>query len=53
MTTRFKENHKKCSHVNVGHGHIGKHRKHLGGCRNAGGMHYHMIVFDKYYPRFS
>ncbi|XP_070668763.1 uncharacterized protein [Malus domestica] len=44
MTTRFKKNHKK-----RGHGRIGKHRKHPGGRGNAGGMHHHRILFDKYH----
>ncbi|KAM7319368.1 60S ribosomal protein L27a-like [Alexandromys fortis] len=36
--------------VSHGHGLIGKHRKHPGGCGNAGGMHHHRINFDKYHP---
>ncbi|PHT83302.1 putative 60S ribosomal protein L27a-1 [Capsicum annuum] len=37
MTTHFKKNRKKRAHVNIVHGHIGKHRKHIGGHGNAGG----------------
>ncbi|KAF5207007.1 Ribosomal protein L18e/L15 superfamily protein, partial [Thalictrum thalictroides] len=32
------------------HGGIGKHRKHPGGRGNAGVMHHHRILFDKYHP---
>ncbi|KAM1197010.1 hypothetical protein ACFX13_008780 [Malus domestica] len=52
MTTRFKKNHKKRGHVSAGHGRIGKHRKHPGGRGNAGGMHHHRILFDKYHPGY-
>ncbi|KAJ4767733.1 60S ribosomal protein L27A [Rhynchospora pubera] len=52
MTTRFKKNRKKRGHVSAGHGRIGKHRKHPGGRGNAGGMHHHRILFDKYHPGF-
>ncbi|KAK2389572.1 60S ribosomal protein L27a [Trifolium repens] len=50
MKTRFKKNRKKRGHVSAGHGRIGKHRKHPRGCGNAGGMHHHRILFDKYLP---
>ncbi|KAF7806040.1 U-box domain-containing protein 36 [Senna tora] len=39
-------------HVSAGHGRIGKHRKHPGGRGNAGGMHHHRILFDKYHPGY-
>ncbi|KAJ6778538.1 60S RIBOSOMAL PROTEIN L27A-3 [Salix koriyanagi] len=52
MTTRFKKNRKKRGHVSAGHGRVGKHRKHPGGRGNAGGMHHHRILFDKYHPGF-
>ena len=52
MATRFKKNRKKRGHVSAGHGRIGKHRKHPGGRGNAGGMHHHRILFDKYHPGF-
>eukprot|EP00971_Amphidinium_carterae_P180462 3579352-Amphidinium_carterae.1 len=35
-----------------GNGRIGKHRKHPGGCGNAGGQHHHRINFDKYHPGY-
>ncbi|VAH28065.1 unnamed protein product [Triticum turgidum subsp. durum] len=52
MTTRFKKNRKKRGHVSAGHGRVGKHRKHPGGRGNAGGMHHHRILFDKYHPGY-
>ncbi|KAJ6812715.1 putative 60S ribosomal protein L27a-3 [Iris pallida] len=52
MTTRFKKNRKKRGHVSAGHGRIGKHRLHAGGRGNAGGMHHHRILFDKYHPGY-
>jgi large subunit ribosomal protein L27Ae len=52
MATRFKKNRKKRGHVSAGHGRIGKHRKHPGGRGNAGGMHHHRILFDKYHPGY-
>ncbi|KAL2903384.1 60S ribosomal protein L27a-3 [Bienertia sinuspersici] len=52
MTTRLKKNRKKRGHVSAGHGRIGKHRKHPGGRGNAGGMHHHRIMFDKYHPGY-
>lgn len=50
--TRLHKNRKKRGHVSAGHGRIGKHRKHPGGRGNAGGMHHHRILFDKYHPGF-
>ena len=38
--------------VSHGHGRIGKHRKHPGGCGNSGGQHHHRINFDKYHPGY-
>ncbi|CAI9785141.1 unnamed protein product [Fraxinus pennsylvanica] len=52
MTTRFRKNRKKRGHVSAGHGRIGKHRKHPSGRGNAGGMHHHRILFDKYHPGY-
>jgi large subunit ribosomal protein L27Ae len=52
MTTRLKKNRKKRGHVSAGHGRVGKHRKHPGGRGNAGGMHHHRILFDKYHPGY-
>ncbi|KAL7098421.1 hypothetical protein ACP275_09G017000 [Erythranthe tilingii] len=52
MTTHLRKNRKKRGHVSAGHGRIGKHRKHPGGRGNAGGMHHHRILFDKYHPGY-
>ncbi|KAI3825700.1 hypothetical protein L1987_07271 [Smallanthus sonchifolius] len=52
MTTSLRKNRKKRGHVSAGHGRIGKHRKHPGGRGNAGGMHHHRILFDKYHPGY-
>ncbi|CAH9072168.1 unnamed protein product [Cuscuta epithymum] len=52
MTTGLKKNRKKRGHVSAGHGRIGKHRKHPSGRGNAGGMHHHRILFDKYHPGY-
>ncbi|KAL8501359.1 hypothetical protein ACS0TY_020778 [Phlomoides rotata] len=43
---------KKRGHISTDHGRIGKHRKHPGGRGNAGGMHHHRILFDKYLPGY-
>ena len=39
-------------HVTHGHGRVGKHRKHPGGRGNAGGMHHHRIMMEKYHPGY-
>ncbi|CEP02737.1 Large ribosomal subunit protein uL15/eL18 domain-containing protein [Plasmodiophora brassicae] len=52
MTTRLKNTRKKRGHVSAGHGRVGKHRKHPGGRGNAGGMHHHRILMDKYHPGY-
>ncbi|KAI3717806.1 hypothetical protein L1987_69651 [Smallanthus sonchifolius] len=52
MTTSLRKNRKKRGHVSAGHGRVGKHRKHPGGRGNAGGMHHHRILFDKYHPGY-
>ena len=36
----------------MGHGRIGKHRKHPGGRGNAGGQHHHRIWFDRFHPGY-
>ena len=33
--------------VSMGHGRVGRHRKHGGGRGNAGGMHHHRIQYEK------
>ena len=39
-------------HVSMGHGRIGKHRKHPSGRGNAGGLHHHRILMDKFHPGY-
>eukprot|EP00408_Alexandrium_pacificum_P020522 CAMPEP_0171196614 /NCGR_PEP_ID=MMETSP0790-20130122/21993_1 /TAXON_ID=2925 /ORGANISM="Alexandrium catenella, Strain OF101" /LENGTH=46 /DNA_ID= /DNA_START= /DNA_END= /DNA_ORIENTATION= len=46
MTSRFKKHRHSRGHVSAGKGRIGKHRKHPGGCGNAGGQHHHRTWFD-------
>jgi large subunit ribosomal protein L27Ae len=50
--TRLHHNRKKRGHVCAGHGRVGKHRTHPGGRGNAGGMHHHRILMDKYHPGY-
>ncbi|XP_036180822.1 60S ribosomal protein L27a-like [Myotis myotis] len=50
MPSRLRKTPKLRGHASHGHGRIGKHRKHPGGCRNAGGLHHHRINFDKNHP---
>lgn len=52
MTTKLKKTRKLRGHVSAGHGRVGKHRKHPGGRGNAGGMHHHRTLFDKYHPGY-
>jgi len=52
MTARFKKNRHLRGQISAGRGRIGKHRKHPGGCGNAGGQHHHRINFDKYHPGY-
>merc|ERR1719240_825355 len=37
----------------MGHGRVGRHRKHGGGRGNAGGMHHHRIMMEKYQPTIN
>lgn len=52
MTTRFKKIRYMRGSVSVGHGRVGKHRKHPGGRGNAGGLTHHRTLFDKYHPGY-
>ncbi|KAF0852315.1 60S large subunit ribosomal protein uL15 (rpL27A) [Andalucia godoyi] len=52
MVTRLRQTRKKRGHVTMGYGRIGKHRHHPGGRGNAGGMHHHRILMDKYHPGY-
>jgi large subunit ribosomal protein L27Ae len=39
-------------HVSMGHGRVGRHRKHPGGRGNAGGITHHRIMMVKYHPGY-
>ena len=52
MPTRLRKNRKKRGHVTVGHGRVGKHRKHPSGRGNVGGLRHHRLNFDKYHPGY-
>ncbi|KAH3745402.1 60S ribosomal protein L15/L27 [Pelomyxa schiedti] len=52
MVSRKKKTRKDRGHVCMGHGRVGKHRKHAGGRGNAGGQHHHRTLFDKYHPGY-
>uniref|UniRef100_A0A287BPV7 Large ribosomal subunit protein uL15 n=1 Tax=Sus scrofa TaxID=9823 RepID=A0A287BPV7_PIG len=49
MPSRLRKTHKLWGHMSQSHGHIGKHWKPSGGQGNAGAMHHHRIIFDKYH----
>merc|ERR1719409_1799318 len=52
MVARLRKLRHMRGHVSMGHGRVGRHRKHGGGRGNAGGMHHHRIMFEKYHPGF-
>jgi large subunit ribosomal protein L27Ae len=52
MVSRLKKTRSLRGHVSMGHGRVGKHRKHPGGRGKAGGQHHHRINFDKYHPGY-
>jgi large subunit ribosomal protein L27Ae len=52
MATAHKKLRKMRGHVSMGHGRIGKHRKHSSGRGNAGGQHHHRILFNKLHPGY-
>ena len=52
MTTRFKKTRKMRGEVSMGHGRVGKHRKHPSGRGNAGGLQIHRTLMDKYHPGY-
>ncbi len=47
MVARLKKVRKLRGHVSMGHGRVGKHRKHPGGRGTAGGMHHERIMMNK------
>merc|ERR1711920_837186 len=52
MTARLKKVRKLRGHISMGHGRIGKHRKHPSGRGRAGGMHHERIMMNKFHPGF-
>ena len=52
MTAHLRKTRKLRGHVTFGYGRVGKHRKHPGGRGNAGGIHHHRIVIEKYHPGY-
>merc|ERR1712096_280809 len=52
MVARLKKTRHMRGAVSMGHGRVGRHRKHGGGRGNAGGMHHHRIMFEKYHPGY-
>ncbi len=52
MVSSLKKTRSLRGHVSMGHGRVGKHRKHPGGRGKAGGQHHHRINFDKYHPGY-
>ena len=50
MTARLRKTRKLRGHVCMGHGRVGKHRKHVSGRGYAGGEHHHRINMLKYHP---
>ena len=52
MATRFRKTRKMRGEICMGYGRVGKHRKHPSGRGNAGGMHHHRIMMDKYHPGY-
>ncbi len=52
MVARLKKVRKLRGHVSMGHGRVGKHRKHPAGRGLAGGMHHHRINMNKYHPGY-
>lgn len=47
QTTRLKKVRHKRGHTFMGHGRVGKHRKHPGGRGMAGGQHHHRVLMDR------
>ena len=47
MTARLKKTRHMRGHVSMGHGRVGKHRKHPGGRGLSGGMHHERIMMNK------
>merc|ERR1711865_564892 len=52
MVARLKKTRHMRGKVSMGHGRIGKHRKHPSGRGLAGGMHHERIMMNKYHPGY-
>jgi len=52
MPSTLKKCRKMRGHVSMGHGRVGKHRKHPSGRGKAGGLHHHRILMDKFHPGY-
>ena len=52
MTKRLRKNRRMRGSVSVGHGRIGKHRKHHSGRGNAGGLLHHRTLMDRFHPGY-
>ncbi len=52
MTTSDKKARHKRGHTFMGHGRVGKHRKHPGGRGLAGGQHHHRVLMDRFHPGY-
>ena len=52
MTTANKKCRRMRGSVSHGHGRVGKHRKHSAGRGNAGGLHHHRILMNKWHPGY-
>ena len=50
MVSRLKNTRKLRGHVSMGHGRVGKHRKHPAGRGNAGGFHHHRTLLTRFHP---
>merc|ERR1712224_1059089 len=52
MVAALKKVRKLRGHISMGHGRVGKHRKHPSGRGRAGGMHHERINMNKFHPGF-
>eukprot|EP01107_Rhizomastix_libera_P002131 TRINITY_DN137_c0_g1_i2.p2 TRINITY_DN137_c0_g1~~TRINITY_DN137_c0_g1_i2.p2 ORF type:complete len:146 (+),score=17.87 TRINITY_DN137_c0_g1_i2:8-445(+) len=52
MVTRFKKTRKDRGNVSMGYGRVGRHHKHDAGRGNAGTLHHHRILMDRFHPGY-
>merc|ERR1712194_644891 len=50
MVARLKKTRSMRGNISMGHGRVGRHRKHAAGRGLAGGMHHHRILMNKWHP---